>query len=313
MILVVHPNPSLDKTAVVPNFALGRVARVPDMRWLAGGKAFNFARALRTLGGVPLVVAPLAGHIGALLRDLANSEGIACDPIWLGLGETRTCLTVVDPSNGRDTEVYEGGPVARPDDWARLLAVTGRHLASAHALVVCGSFLPGIPVSGLHDLLEQARAAGVPAYIDTYGHHLTQALTARPAFVKVNEHEAAGLIEGPVGDLSTVAAAAREIQARGARAVVITMGARGAAGVDADGRRFAWAAPVVQGLSAVGSGDSFFAGVVAGLTRGDTLREAVRLGSAAGAANTLQIGAGVFMRGQVDTLLGRVDEMSVEG
>lgn len=312
MIVVIHPNPSLDKTAVVPDFALGRVARVPDMLSLAGGKAFNVARALRTLGETPLVVGPLAGHIGALLRDLTEAEGIACDPVWLGSGETRACLTIVDPSTHRDTEVYESGPTAQPDDWAHLLAVTDRHLGAARALVICGSFLPGVPASGLRDVLERARAAGVPAYVDTYGPRLAQALAARPALVKVNEHEAADVIERPVDDPASALAAADAIRARGAEAVVVTLGARGAVGVDAGGCRFAWAVPAVHGLSAVGSGDSFFAGVVASLAWGATLREAVRLGSAAGVANTLQIGAGVFTRGQVDALVSRVCELSIE-
>jgi fructose-1-phosphate kinase PfkB-like protein len=84
----------------------------------------------------------------------------------------------------------------------------------------------------------------------------------------------------------------------------------GAVGVDRTGQVFGWTAPQVAAVSPVGSGDSTFAGIAAGLARGQSLSEATRLGVAAGAANTLRVGAGRFDREQVERLLSRVEPLA---
>nr|MDQ2829634.1 PfkB family carbohydrate kinase [Chloroflexota bacterium] len=152
------------------------------------------------------------------------------------------------------------------------------------------------------DIVERLTAAGVPVAIDTYGVQLTQALAARPTLVKINAHEAAALVGRTADEPVAALAAAAEIQAWGARSVVITLGARGAVGIDADGQRFAWAAPHVSGLYTVGSGDSFLAGLITALGEGQSLADAARLGVAAGAANTEEIGAAVLTRTRVEEL-----------
>jgi fructose-1-phosphate kinase PfkB-like protein len=50
MVLVVAPNPSLDKTIILPGFEPGQISRPSEILTLAGGKGFNFARALNTSG-----------------------------------------------------------------------------------------------------------------------------------------------------------------------------------------------------------------------------------------------------------------------
>ena len=309
MLLVFIPHPALDKTAVFPHFDVGQTFRTADMRRQAGGKGYNFARATRCLGGECVVVGPLAGHIGHMVYDLAEAEGIASDPVWVD-GETRTCLDIVNASNGVITEVYENGPRINEGDWARIAAHTGQAARQAQALCVCGGFLPGAPPYALRDIVTCAHAAGIPAWLDTYGPQLAGALELSPELVKINQHEAADLVghsaDAPVDALR----AARALQQRGARAVLITLGKLGAIGVGADGQPVGWAAPNTGGMFPVGSGDSLFAGLAWGLSRGQSLRDALRLGIAAGAANTLQPGAATFDRAQVEALLPQVKPSS---
>ncbi len=67
---------------------------------------------------------------------------------------------------------------------------------------------------------------------------------------------------------------------------ILTLGERGSLLVTGDG---AWHAvpPPVQALNPIGSGDAMTAGLVAGLLRGESPLDALRLGMAAAAANTL--------------------------
>jgi tagatose 6-phosphate kinase len=50
----------------------------------------------------------------------------------------------------------------------------------------------------------------------------------------------------------------------------------------------------VAAVSAVGSGDAFSAGLAVGLARDATVEQALRTAAAAGAANTVCLGAGRF-------------------
>ncbi len=302
MIAVVVPNPSLDKTVIIPDFAVGQLYRPAQVMTLAGGKGFNFARALHTLGQQSLLLAPAGGHAGQLLLKLAQQEGLVCERIAVE-GELRTCLTIVDPSaDYRVTELYERGAPLETGAWERLVSETARHLSQANFLAVCGSFLPGTPTRGLYDLMLQARSAAVPVLLDTYGPQLAEALELGPALLKINQFEASELVGQSLTSPVQAIAGAAELQRRGAKAVVITLGKQGAVGITAEGHSFAWAAPEVAALCPTGSGDCLFAGIASSLVQGWSLPEAVRMGIAAGAANTLQIGAGQFDFAQVQRL-----------
>jgi 1-phosphofructokinase family hexose kinase len=313
MILIVNLNPALDKTVVTPGFTPGQTARVTEPRLQAGGKGFNVARALRTLGplGRSLVVGHFAGHTGRLVQDLAQTEGLACDGVWVA-GETRTCLSIIDPAAGLVTDLNEAGPTLPPNGWPRLMEKIKGLLPKTAWLLACGSTAPGTPENGLAHLVQQAAEADIPVILDTYGPKLAQALAARPFLVKINAHEAADLLNQPVDTPAAALAAAAAIQQRGAANVLITLGAAGAVGCDQPGHNFSWAAPVVPGVSPVGSGDSLLAGVVTGLAAGGSLAQAARLGIAAGAANTLQVGAGNFTMAQVQHLLTEVTPLAFE-
>ncbi len=312
MILTVVPNPSLDKTAVIPGFAPGRTYRPTEVVTLAGGKGFNFARVLRTLGESVLVIGPIGGHTGQHLLELAAQEGLECDTLMVK-AESRTCLTIIDPAaNNRLTEVYEQGIPLEPGEWEALIERAVGHLTRATFLAVCGSFPPGTPERGLYDLLHRAKAIGLPILLDTYGPQLAAVLELGPALLKINQFEAGEMVGRAVATPVQALVAAANLQKQGAQEVVITLGKEGAVGLTSDGQPFGWAAPAVAAICPIGSGDSLFAGIAASLTRGQCLSEAVRVGIAAGAANTLQIGAGRLEQRQVEQLFQSVRALPVD-
>jgi 1-phosphofructokinase family hexose kinase len=312
MIVIVLPNPALDKTVVIPGFEVGRTYRAAEVVTLAGGKGFNFARALRTLGEPSLVVSPIGGYTGLRLLELAAQEGLACDGLEVK-AEVRTCLTIIDPAAGnRLTEVYEQGISLEAGEWQGLVERAASHFARATFLAVCGSFPPDIPERSLYDLLHQAKAAGLPVLLDTSGPQLVGALELGPALLKINQFEAGEVIGRTLATPAQALDAATDLQKRGAREVVITLGKQGAVGLTSEGRPFGWRAPAVHALCPVGSGDSLFAGIAAGLAHGQSLPGAARMGVAAGAANTLHIGAGRLERQQVEQLLQSVKALPLD-
>jgi 1-phosphofructokinase family hexose kinase len=305
MIVTFTPNPALDKTAVVPGFALGSIFRTSDVRMLAGGKGFNVARSMRVLGGDPLVIAPLAGHTGRLITDLARAERLRYEACWFD-GETRTCLSIIDPQTGVVSELYEQGPPIPPEVWDSTLALLRHHLRAGDILTISGGFPRGVPPDALLGIARWAHETGVRAMMDTYGTQLRHALAGQPALAKCNAHEAGGLLGQAITNVDDAFQAAADIRAMGARSSVVTLGAMGAIGIDEHGTPWAWRAPRVRSVSAVGSGDACFAGIVLGLAAGLTLANAARQGVAAGAANTLHTGAGMFERADATRLLAAV-------
>lgn len=309
MVVVVAPNPSLDKTVIIPGFELGQIYRPAEILTLAGGKGFNFARALQTLGFPALVVAPLGGHQGKFLLELAGKEGLHWDiqPIQ---SEVRTCLSIIDPTHRNFlTEIYEKGPVLQPQDWEKQVDTAAGHFEESAYLVVCGSFPPGIPAQGLANLVRKAKEAGKIVLLDTFGPQLEGVMELSPDLLKINQFEAGSLVGRELDSPELALKAALELQQRGARQVVITLGKQGAVGVTAEGKSFGWHPPLVEAVFPTGSGDSMLAGVVSGLLEEQDLREAVRRGVAAGAANTLQMGAGKFDRTIYESLLELVTPM----
>jgi fructose-1-phosphate kinase PfkB-like protein len=283
VITVLSPSPALDVTYLLDRVEPGAIHRPREVLRLPGGKGLNLARAALPLGERVRVVAPLGGRIGELVAELAATEGLDLDAVPAE-GETRMCVSAI-PDDGAPTEFYE--PAS-----ADLGALLGRAGGDGWT-VLAGS----LPADGELPQSLPGRVA-----IDSSGPRLGPLIDAlRPELVKINVHEAAELL-GREGTALELASAVHE---RTGGTVVLTAGAEGAVAVDAG---TAWrAAPDPQpGRFAIGSGDSFLAGLLVALDRGEELPAALRAASAAGSANTRVPGAGVFTRAAYEEALARI-------
>lgn len=280
MITVLSPSPALDITYFVDEVRPGEIHRPRDVLRLPGGKGLNLARAAQVLGGDVRVVAPIGGTIGDLVAELAAAEGLRLDARPAD-ELTRMCVSVI-PGDGASTEFYEPN--------AGFPGELESFPADVDAPVLAGS-APG-----------SAEWAAPFHAVDTSGAGLGTVLRDRPGIVKVNRAEASAVL-GVEADALGLAHALRE---RTGGTVVITDGARGAVAVDATG---AWRAdPDPQpGRFAIGSGDSFFAGLLLALDAGRPLAEALHSASAAGSANTRAPGAGIFTRADYESALTRIE------
>lgn len=97
------------------------------------------------------------------------------------------------------------------------------------------------------------------------------------------------------------AAAAAWLRERGVREVAITLGAAGCY-VAGDGFEGHFDAVPVHAVDGTGAGDAFAAGLLYGKLAGWPLERAARLGNAAGALATTEIGATEGLRGLEETL-----------
>jgi 1-phosphofructokinase family hexose kinase len=303
MVLCVTFNPAIDRTMAVPDFASGGVFRPLQTVVAAGGKGVSVARAIRVLGGEPVCAGFLGGFSGAFLERSLRDEGIEARWTWLAEGETRTCIILADPDRGFTTVVNEPGPMVSAADWARLRDDVLHAASGTDYVSLSGSLPPGSPLEAFTALAGDLVAAGKQVWIDTSGAPLSAICRIPGVAVKVNDEEAAVLIGQPVNNIEDAVAAARSVCAVTGRSMLITMGGRGA--VFTDGRE-GWHAvpPAVTIKSGVGSGDSFLAGLLAALSRGESQAAALAYATAAGTANALSIGGGSFTRAEFESILG---------
>ena len=294
-IICVTPNAALDRTMVVPDFAIGNISRIDGAIAVPGGKGLNVVRAVKILGGKPLAMGLLGGHTGRMVATLVADDGYEAE--WTRFaGETRTC-TIIANQDGQSTVINEAGRI-RPADWLALAddicRVAQRDEVSTVCL--CGSLPLGAPADAPADLIARLNATGVRVWVDSSKAHLTNAIKAKPYAIKVNREEIAAALGMELASSGDIIAAARGLIADGISLVVVSLGADGALLVTA--HMIARATPpTIQPVDPIASGDCLHAGLVTALADGKGLAEALRCGVAAGTVNALHAGGAQFSYG----------------
>jgi 1-phosphofructokinase family hexose kinase len=279
-------NTAVDRSYVVGGFHAGGVYRSTEYWVGAGGKGINVARVLRALGGEALVLGLAGGPSGNLVSACLDGEGIPYELVPVS-GETRVCITVADPEAGVQTVINEAGPEVRAEESAAFLGSARglyRRLEPGSLVALAGS-IPRGDTAGLYpSLVCLAREQGLRSVLDASGEPLVAGAEARPWMLKCNAQEWVALEGCCPATPADAVAAARARLGGGTQWVVITLGSVGAVLVGADEAWFA-SPPKVVTRNAVGSGDSFLAGLLWSWERGDSPADSLAWGVAAGAAN----------------------------
>lgn len=304
MIFTVTLNPAVDREMTVDSIAFDTVLRASDWRVDCGGKGFNVARMLQSLGVASVALGFAAGKSGEMLDDKLKALSIETDFVWVQ-GETRTNVSIVSSENGQYVKVNEPGPTISASNLAQLSKKVGDRVKAGDWWVLAGSLPPGVPPAYYTELIAIIQSAGAKVFLDTSNEALRQNCAAKPLLVKPNDEEAHELTGLPVGTKEEIAAAGSAIAAMGPVSVIISLGKEGAVLVD-DGKAWLAASPQIRAANPIGAGDSMVAGIVWGLSQGDNLQDALRKGIACGAATASQKGTSVGSLAQVNRLLTEV-------
>ncbi len=304
MIFTVTLNPAVDRELTVDEIVFDTVLRASDWRVDCGGKGFNVARMLKSLGISSVAMGFAAGKSGEMLDDKLKTLGIETEFVWVE-GETRTNVSIVSSENGRYVKVNEPGPNITEADLAQLANKIGDRVKAGDWWVLAGSLPPGVPPIYYTELIEIIQSAGAKVFLDTSDEALRQNCAAKPQLVKPNDEEAQSLTGLPVSTPAEIAAVGKAIAAMGPGSVIISLGKEGAILVDSD-KAWLAASPKIVAANPIGAGDSMVAGVVWGLSQGDSMQDALCKGIACGAATASQKGTTVGTHEQVTELLAQV-------
>ena len=258
--------------------ANGQAVSVDMLELLSGGCAANTAAVLAKLGADTRLISVLGQDAlaEAALADL-RAAGVRVDDVIRDPVAKTPAAIVLIQSNGERSFLYREGSNG---------LLTGQHVSDgllrSSGIVHVGG---GIKMTGLDlgELARRAKSFGCITSLDTdwdiYGNWMRKLEGALPHldYLMTNEDEAAMLTgRKPPRD------AALELQARGAKVVIVKRGERGVlVAVAGDVTEFpGYAVEVVDTTCA---GDSFAAGMLFGMSRGLPLEESIRLGNACGA------------------------------
>jgi 1-phosphofructokinase family hexose kinase len=308
VIVTVTLNAAIDRTLTVPNFQLGQRHRASQGLTLAGGKGINVARALKRLD-VPVVATGLAGgRTGTRIVEELTSEAILNDFVRIA-DESRTSTAVVDPTAATYTEINEWGPHVEPEELTMLLDKISYLARGADMVVFAGTLPRGVDDSFYAEAIRDLNRRHVPAVLDSEGPPLRLGVEAEAFLVTPNQREAEGLVGQELGDDEDYTMALDRIADMGARNVLITAETRSFGLFRAERKRtsFRADAPLVEPVSAVGSGDVLLAAFLSARVAEKSLEDSLKIAVAAGAASTLEVGAGRFEPREASRLQSSVD------
>ncbi|MCI7474789.1 MAG: 1-phosphofructokinase [Clostridiales bacterium] len=286
MIYTVTFNPALDYVVWMDALRPGQINRTQSEEIQYGGKGINVSTVLSALGVENVALGFLAGFTGRALEEGLRSRGIRTDFIWLPDGLTRINVKV---KGGDETEINGQGPTVGPVALRALQNKLDR-LEAGDFLVISGS----VPAALSHDVYEQILARledrGIQFVVDTTRDLLCSALPYHPFLIKPNDLELGELFGRTLESDEDIWSCAVELQARGARNVLVSMAGEGSLLLDERGGCHRLGVPKGIVRNSVGAGDSMVAGFLAGwLERGD-YAYAQRLGAAAGSATAFADG-----------------------
>lgn len=227
MILTVTPNPALDLTWVVDRLEIGGTQRADAGAVRAGGKGLNVARVAHASGATVRAVTTAGGATGDELREDLEAGGVPHRLIPVA-APTRRSAAWVDHSLGDATIINERGMNPSNEEWADVVAVVRDEAAAASVLVIAGSVPTGAPPDLLPELI--GLGAGIDVIVDTSGPGLLAAADAGVAVLKPNRAE---LVDAT--GIADPLAGARELLARGAGLVLLSLGPDGLCAINDEG------------------------------------------------------------------------------
>lgn len=276
----------------------------PDLHLHAGGQGVWIGRLVAELGVDVVVCGAFGGETGQVIRCLLAGEDFAVSETAVA---SANGAYVHDRRSGTRREVAAMAPgTLSRHDADELYGATFTAALEGDVCVLGG---PGtddiVPAEMYRRLASDLVANGATVVADLSGALLDAVVEGGASVVKVSHEEL--LREGravngsPPALLDAVAA----IADRTGGTVACTRAGESTLAV-ADGNALEVSSPPLEPVESRGAGDSFTAGLAAGLARGLALEDVLRLGAVAGAPNVTRRGLGTGRRAQVEALVDRV-------
>lgn len=309
MILTVTLNPCVDLLLGTHGLMVHDTNRVVSREEDAGGKGTNLSRVAAELGARTTACTFLGGGTGAHVLKILEEQGVTPAVIKTE-SDTRVNVSVQDGSDRPPTTFnMKGGPIL-DEEWREMI-LTVADLASKADWVCMGGSLPsGIPTDAWRTLIRSIKSRPVKVLLDADDEPMKLGMEAGPNLIKPNIKEASRLLGREISGMLSAVDAAEELRTQletsGAKeaAVLLSMGSEGAVAATSEGKWLVPAIPISP-RSTIGSGDSMLGGLLAAFQAGHPWEEALKWGSAAGAATAMTDGTEIARKAVFQKLLNQ--------
>ena len=268
MIYTVTFNPALDYVIAVDHFAPGQINRTKEETMVCGGKGINVSALLANLGYESTALGFVAGFTGEEIVRRCQKAGFHSDFIRVKDGLSRINVKM---KSDEETEINGMGPDITGKN-VELLFEQLNELKAGDVLVLSGSIPSSIRSSIYKEIME-----GLPLH---------------PFLIKPNNHELEAMLGRTLSTKEDILSGAKELQASGARNVLVSMAGDGAVLLTEDGTVYSEGVCRGTVVNSVGAGDSMVAGFLAGYLKTGDYGYALKLGTASGGATAFSHGIG---------------------
>ena len=282
-IVTVTLNPAFDFHAYTDNFVVGGENYISSFSCDAGGKGINVSRALVKYGFDNSAYVILGRENAPHFERLLASDGVSFVPIYAD-GHIRENI-IIHPRESAETRINLDTFSIDGSVLNELCAKLLRDIDGDTVVAFSGRLPRGIAKADVIDFLHRLTLCGARLAVDCNLLTGDELRAISPWFIKPNEDEVVSVLGRRVKDSADAAEAARKLVRGGmAEQVMISLGGRGL--VWSDGER----SLVVEGrniespISTVGAGDSTVAGYLAGVVRGLSVEDSLKLACAFGTA-----------------------------
>ncbi len=309
VIATITVNPSIDQHILVENLVKDDANRARSIFSDPGGKGLNVSKVVKELGGKSYAYALVGGLSGELWKDLVKKARIPFMAVPVK-GETRINTILTDLKDHTQTRISAPGPFIPHTRVKALVRKLLQHAPKPFLWALGGSLASRMPASTYKEIVIALQKEGVPCILDADNDALRVGIEAKPFMIKPNEYEMQRLTNLDLRTIPDYLKAAKSLVMKGITIVVISLGRHGALFVTR-GDAFHVTTPAVPVRSKVGAGDSLIGGFALGLCRKMSLREAARLGVAAGTSAVMTEGTKLCRKKDIPELLPKIKIRSV--
>lgn len=280
MILTICPSPSIDVNMEVETLSVGRPNNIINKRTFYTGKAINVAIGLARLKIDVFATGFMYEINGNQFEQELHREGVPYKFVW-NPGRVRENYKFVD-RRSMLTEVDDLSPEVSAEKQEELLNLVADLSKHCEAVVLAGGLAKNMTADYYKKLLSVV-PPHVKKVVDSHGERLINALSCGVDLVKPNLEELERTLNRRITDKNEMLACCKEVLAKGAKLVLLSLGKSGA--VITDGKKSYYCKSVNVAMnSTVGAGDGMVAAATGALIKGLDISEILRHGVAAGTA-----------------------------
>ncbi len=303
MILTICPNPSVDCTIELDSLNVGMLNRIDNKVETYSGKALNVAIGVARLGEECTATGFMFENHRRMFEHVLDKEGVKHDFVLSG-GSARTNYKIIDKKSML-TEINDRGEEVGRENQLKLIEKVKKLSEDVDIAVMSGSLPKGVAPAFYGEVLKVIPER-VKVVVDTEKDNMLAALGSREIFMaKPNVKELEKFSGREVRTKYDMAEAAKAYLDKGAKYVLVSMGAEGAVITDGKEHYFCKSASVAVN-STVGAGDSMIAAACVAESYGVPMEELLRQAVAAGTAAVTTSGTNLFYKEKYKEIYAKV-------